>query len=154
MGRVQRKGSLCSHRKRIYCFPKPKEHIPCIPPRWGVRRCRSYFVSRISCPRRSTIGLWLMDQHQQALVRNILNIEDFLETDLLGDKHPIKITGGALEARKCTDAPPASLGELPLSQEYVAAAQVIAMCSLYKRSAFFPKPGLHRQQPRRQGSTF
>ncbi|CAL8401737.1 unnamed protein product [Arctogadus glacialis] len=30
MGRVQRKGSLCSHRRRIYCFPKPKEHIPCI----------------------------------------------------------------------------------------------------------------------------
>ncbi|CAL8334192.1 unnamed protein product [Arctogadus glacialis] len=116
--------------------------------------CRSYFVSRISSPRRSTIGLWLMDQHQQALVRNILNIEDFVETDLLGDKHPIKITGGALEASECTDAPPASLGELPLSQEYVAAAQVIAMSSLYKISAFFPKPGLHRQQPRRQGSTF
>ena len=86
----------------------------------------------------------------QALVRNILNIEDFF----LGDKHPIKITGGALEASECTDAPPAFLGELPLSQEYVAAAQVIAMSSLYKISAFFPKPGLLRQQPRRQGSTF
>ena len=75
----------------------------------------------------------------QALVRNVLNIEDFLETDLLGDKHPIEVTAGAPEASQRADAPPAALGELPLSQEHVAAVQVVAMSSLYQNHCFlFP----------------
>ena len=84
----------------------------------------------------------------QVLVRNILNIEDFLESDLLGDKHPIKITAGALEPGECTDSPPTALGELPLSQEYVAAVQVLAMSSLYENECFpFPSTDYTSNSP-------
>ncbi|CAL8344419.1 unnamed protein product [Lota lota] len=107
-----------------------------------------YFVTRISSPRRSSTGLWLMDKHQRALVRNILNIEDFLVTDVLGDKHPIKVAAGALEASQCTNTHPAGLGMLPPSQEYVATAQVVAVSSVYiNDSVLFQSPDYIANSP-------
>nr|XP_020450791.1 interleukin-6 receptor subunit beta-like isoform X2 [Monopterus albus] len=51
-----------------------------------------YFFPPISSPKGSTTGQWLMDpNHQKSAERNILEIKDFLETDILGEKSAIVV---------------------------------------------------------------
>ncbi|XP_073322228.1 interleukin-6 receptor subunit beta [Pagrus major] len=53
---------------------------------------KSYFFPPISSPRGSTTGQWLMDpNHQKTSVKNVLNIEDFQVTDVLGDQSVIMV---------------------------------------------------------------
>ncbi|XP_035852887.1 interleukin-6 receptor subunit beta isoform X2 [Sander lucioperca] len=53
---------------------------------------KSYFFPPISTPRDSTIGQWLMDpNHQKTAERNLLDIEDFQVTDVLGEKSLITV---------------------------------------------------------------
>ncbi|XP_029294751.1 interleukin-6 receptor subunit beta [Cottoperca gobio] len=53
---------------------------------------RSFFFPPISSPQCSTTGQWLMDPKQQKTAeRNILDIEDFQVTDVLGEKSPITV---------------------------------------------------------------
>uniref|UniRef100_A0A671X218 Fibronectin type-III domain-containing protein n=2 Tax=Sparus aurata TaxID=8175 RepID=A0A671X218_SPAAU len=53
---------------------------------------KSYFFPPISSPRDSTTGQWLMDpNHQKTSVKNILNIEDFQLTDVLGGQNIIMV---------------------------------------------------------------
>ncbi|KAG7264143.1 hypothetical protein CRUP_001654 [Coryphaenoides rupestris] len=104
-----------------------------------------YFVSMVSSPKRSATGLWLMDKHQQASVRNILNIEDFRVTD----KHPIKVAAGAqhhLEATQYTNTRPgANGGVLLLSPNYISNSPV-AMEALSEVQPLFLPPHHHRSR--------
>ncbi|TDH13180.1 hypothetical protein EPR50_G00055450 [Perca flavescens] len=53
---------------------------------------KSYFFPPISSPRASTTGQWLMDpNHQKTAVINLLDIEDFQVTDVLGEKSLITV---------------------------------------------------------------
>ncbi|XP_078107633.1 interleukin-6 receptor subunit beta [Sander vitreus] len=53
---------------------------------------KSYFFPPISTPWNSTTGQWLMDpNHQKTAERNLLDIEDFQVTDVLGEKSLITV---------------------------------------------------------------
>ncbi|XP_074525722.1 uncharacterized protein LOC141789999 [Halichoeres trimaculatus] len=54
---------------------------------------KSYFFPPVSSPRGSTTGQWLMDpKHLKPAEGNILDIHDFLVTDVLGEKSLIVVT--------------------------------------------------------------
>ncbi|XP_060895021.1 interleukin-6 receptor subunit beta isoform X3 [Labrus mixtus] len=91
---------------------------------------KSYFFPPISSPRCSTTGQWLMDpNHQKPAERHILDMDDFMVTDLLGPKSFINVSSTCEPSpseRLHEEAPLLSISQLfiKMDPEYVSDAPV------------------------------
>ncbi|XP_008302894.1 interleukin-6 receptor subunit beta-like [Stegastes partitus] len=91
---------------------------------------KSYFFPPISSPRGSTTGQWLMDPNlQKCSERNVLLMEDFQVTDVLGEKSLITVNPKSQPSSEETDEDSCQpvqlsvqLSTLKLDSEYVSEA--------------------------------
>ncbi|XP_051278637.1 interleukin-6 receptor subunit beta isoform X1 [Dicentrarchus labrax] len=121
---------------------------------------KSYFFPPISSPWGSTAGQWLMDPHpKKTAERNILNIEDFQVTDVLGEKSLI-IVGPSSQSSSEEDLHEdtsllsishlsAKLSALELDTEYVCDAPVITENQLVSLQSYHPDYTVNCQHPDR-----
>ncbi|XP_044051841.1 interleukin-6 receptor subunit beta isoform X2 [Siniperca chuatsi] len=123
---------------------------------------KSYFFPPISSPQGSTTGRWLMDpNHQKTAERNILDIEDFQVTDVLGEKSIITVSPNSQlssEEDRHEDTSLLSISHLiiklsaDLDTEYVSDAPLTTEHQLVSlQSSFHPDYTVNCRHPDRVG---
>ncbi|XP_059184696.1 interleukin-6 receptor subunit beta [Centropristis striata] len=114
-----------------------------------------YFFPPISSPRGSATGQWLMDQnHQKTAERNILDMEDFQVTDVLGEKSLIVVGLNSSEEDLHEDSSLLStsrliikLSALELDTEYISDCPVTTELPLVSLPSSYTEHPVNHHHP-------
>ncbi|XP_074495632.1 interleukin-6 receptor subunit beta [Sebastes fasciatus] len=117
---------------------------------------KSYFFPHISSPRGSTTGQWLMEpNHQKTAEINILDMEDFQVTDVLGEKSLITVGPKPRPSEEDLNEDTSlllmshlsKLSALKLDPEYISDAPVITERTLVSLQSYHADYGVNCRHP-------